>query len=285
MLPSASPVPFTGSDLHGLTLGNAFRKVVIGDPIVQAYSSILIAQDEKWLDVFETGRFPYWLPGHRWPIVTTAEWLVQESLRLSYFEDLAAINQGLPRPKPKPSDDLSQACRAIADRLTAFFEYLASGEVDVVDIYGLKPGPAAWSRPGAMIDVQTSDYYLDYKQVSFRGLRLQATKESAAAPRPLSTPNSPLRAEAGREPSYNYERLKEDLRKHCATHGLFTEEREFVTWCVKNAELLPGCAPPKGAGKYADRRTIKAAIKRHGLERIGLADSNDLEKGKSIPPG
>lgn len=267
-----------------IALGMAFRQTVIGHPSVQAYRSALIVEDEKWFDVFETGCFPSWAGHHLWPVVTTGEALAEAAVRPDQFEMLAALNQGLPLPKPKPSNELSEACRVIADRLIAFFEYLARGEVDAVDIYGLKPGSAAWSRPGAMIDVQTSDYYLDYRQIPFRGLSLEANGRSAAVLRPPSVSDSPQSDRPGREPSYDYQQLRENLRGHCAIHGRFEDSGEFVRWCIRNTPLLPGRERPKGAGKHPDRKTVLAAIEKYGLDRIGLADGVTLEKGKSVSP-
>ena len=286
----ARDTPFAVADLDGSLIGQAFLKLVISDPAVQAHRAAVIAEDHKWAKVFDRGIFPHWFPLYTWPIVISADELALLSIeRPITWEPPGPPKYRFQKPadwrpssaKPAtPSPAIHAVSTIIAARSNWFVGLLARGEVTSIDMEGRKPGPGAWSRRGAEIEIRTSDYYLDYKQPLFRGLTLRVIERPAQVSRFALTSRVTRSNKPGRKDSYDWERLKDKLKEHCANHGRFDSEPELVTWCVKNTTLLPGRSRPKRAGERPDRKTVIAAIEKYGLKRIGLTEGCAQEKGK-----
>jgi hypothetical protein len=78
---------------------------------------------------------------------------------------------------------------------------------------------------------------------------------------------------AGRPEAYDWTKLKKLLKDHVARHGCFESLEQLVNWCRENVGVRPGGRRPQDAGP--DPKTLKSAISRHGLDKIGLRPVED----------
>ena len=78
------------------------------------------------------------------------------------------------------------------------------------------------------------------------------------------------RGTPGRREAYDWAALKKPLAVKVGAHGRFAQQTDLVNWCIENVRLRPGAQRPKGGG--IDAKTVKAAIHRHSLDKIGLSD-------------
>jgi hypothetical protein len=74
--------------------------------------------------------------------------------------------------------------------------------------------------------------------------------------KPRGTPTK----DGGRAPTYDWPALRLKLEGHVRDHGRFPLKARLIEWCQKNAAI----------GKEPDEKTVREAIKRHGLNEIGV---------------
>lgn len=77
------------------------------------------------------------------------------------------------------------------------------------------------------------------------------------------------RGSGGRPDAYDWVALKELLFDYVKKNKRFAEKADLVKWCIQNVQLRSGALQPKGDGP--DPKTVKAAINRHSLDKIGIA--------------
>lgn len=65
--------PLKITDLNGLSLGEAFRKVVIDDPDVIAIGLLALAESKTYANVFKEGQSPGPLENYTWDLDANAE--------------------------------------------------------------------------------------------------------------------------------------------------------------------------------------------------------------------
>lgn len=142
------------SDLSGLGVGQAFRKIVLEDPEVVACREVL---GDEYASIFETGQVPGCVfINYKWPLDLTETELAYYFVRPPvFFED---------SPKPNPSPQIVKVSIAIADRWNRLRQRLISGDlrakatfvrtgvVQEIDSY-------QWGREGLLLDVRSSDLY------------------------------------------------------------------------------------------------------------------------------
>jgi hypothetical protein len=78
------------------------------------------------------------------------------------------------------------------------------------------------------------------------------------------------RSQAGRRPSYDWRGLVPVLQKHVTEHGYFESNIDLANWACDNVKLVAGARKPKGANTEPDLGTVKPAIEKYGLDKIGL---------------
>jgi hypothetical protein len=76
------------------------------------------------------------------------------------------------------------------------------------------------------------------------------------------------RGSPGRPPSYDWPGIVPMLRQYVKAHGYFEAKADLIKWLHDEVKVRPAARAPKGEG--LDRKTITNAIRRHGLEKIGL---------------
>jgi len=84
------------------------------------------------------------------------------------------------------------------------------------------------------------------------------------------------RGTRGRPEAYDWAALKKPLAEYVAARGPFGSQADLINWCIENVMLRPNARQPKGDGP--DAKTVKAAIVRHGLDKIGLGDIGAIGK-------
>jgi hypothetical protein len=65
---------------------------------------------------------------------------------------------------------------------------------------------------------------------------------------------------SGRVPKYDWPALRLKLERHIREHGQFPIKTRLIEWCQKNAAI----------DKEPDEKTVREAIKKHGLDEIGV---------------
>jgi hypothetical protein len=199
------PAPsFTAADLDGLTIGEAFQTFVIKDPEVQAMRGAVVAEDSIHREVFDEGRKPGLWGRFHWPVDVTADTLISA---FGYTRILAVGDYSRDLP---PSPAVQRAAAVIGDRCGIFFGLLRQGAAVATGTYVVTgiDGPlnkAVWSRKGASVDIETSDFIDDVTgkdAVRWSGLVLSAVAQPAVSvPAITSVPaeHEPLRSSAKAE--------------------------------------------------------------------------------------
>jgi hypothetical protein len=72
----------------------------------------------------------------------------------------------------------------------------------------------------------------------------------------------------GRVLTYDWPALRLKLERHVREHGQFPVKARLIEWCQKNAAI----------GKTPDEKTVREAIKKYGLDEIGVMG----ERGSSL---
>ena len=88
--------------------------------------------------------------------------------------------------------------------------------------------------------------------------------QRSATPLPASAP----RGSAGRPEVYDWAALAKPLAEYVEAHGQFGSQADLEKWCLSHVKLRQGARKPKGQTK--DLKNARDAIKRHGLDKIGL---------------
>jgi hypothetical protein len=65
----------------------------------------------------------------------------------------------------------------------------------------------------------------------------------------------------GRVPTYDWPALRVELERHVREHGQFPLKARLIEWCQENAAI----------GKAPDEKTVRDAIKKYGLDEIGVS--------------
>src|ERR1700756_5064821 len=107
-------------DLNDLSLGEAFRKHVLGHCEVVDVGRRLVQQRDSYSAVFVEGQAPGPYVDFHWPIRATAESIAYQFIRLP----LIILDQ----PSPEPSKLETEAAKALADRIDSFVARFASGD-------------------------------------------------------------------------------------------------------------------------------------------------------------
>jgi hypothetical protein len=75
----------------------------------------------------------------------------------------------------------------------------------------------------------------------------------------------------GRPEVYDWAALEQPLAKRVKQHGPFASLTDLAKWCIENVMLNKGVRRPKGDA--LDVKNTITAIKKHGLDKIGLGEA------------
>jgi hypothetical protein len=139
--------------LHGLTLGEAVRKHVVGDCEIVPLGRRLMEKRRSNSTVFIEGQFPGETVNFHWPLDSTSE-SIAHAFVSSCFVDLD-------RPLPEPSELENKVAFALADRFKALVDHHARGEVigrGTFAATGVEGpiGAGQWKRSDLSIDVENN---------------------------------------------------------------------------------------------------------------------------------
>jgi hypothetical protein len=142
--------PNAANYLNGLSLTEAFRRYVIGDPEVAALAKRVLKTDPSESAVFLEGQAPGPFIGFHWPLDLTASALAFR---------FVSLPTGDPRT---PSTAISAVSEVLADRIAALRDILGGGKVVAFGTFLLTgiEGPIGrkqWIRRGMSIDVSNGD--------------------------------------------------------------------------------------------------------------------------------
>jgi hypothetical protein len=132
--------------LDGLSLAEAFRKIVLDDPHIATSAIPVLKLDNFHETVFRNGQFPGLYVDFHWPLDISAH-----SLAYAFV-----------KPKPKVPDAVLRLSEAMARRIQDLREAFSTGAVvtqgtfvTTGEIRGIDR--RQWSRHGLFIDTQNSD--------------------------------------------------------------------------------------------------------------------------------
>ena len=139
-------------DLNDLSLGEAFRKHVLGHREVADLGQRLMQQRDSHSTVFVEGQTPGPYVDFHWPLRATAESIAFQFVRPVIFVDARL---------PEPSELEVGASRALADRIRLLVDSFASGEIIAVGTFAATGvegpiGAGQWTRQDLSIDVENS---------------------------------------------------------------------------------------------------------------------------------
>jgi hypothetical protein len=75
----------------------------------------------------------------------------------------------------------------------------------------------------------------------------------------------------GRPEVYDWAALEQPLAKRVKQHGPFASLTDLAKWCIENVKVNKGVRRPKGDA--LDVKNTITAIKKHGLDKIGLGEA------------
>jgi hypothetical protein len=140
--------------LHGLSLMEGFKKIVLNDPEVVALSKHVVAANKRYAVVFEDGQAPGPAVHFYWPLDSTAS-----AIAFRFVESFLII---VGDPIAAPSTAIFAVSEVLADRIARLRDLLANGEICAFGTFvqsGLEVpiGRLQWTRSGVSIDVSKGD--------------------------------------------------------------------------------------------------------------------------------
>jgi hypothetical protein len=167
--------PDAAAHLDGLSLGEAFRKHVVGDCELAEVRRALAELRPSRAKIFEEGQTPEPVVNFHWRLEVTAETIAYQ------FTD---SHSSLMEYSREPTSLENAASEVIADRFAALIGRLAGGDVVALGTFFVTgtegPIPAAqWTRKNLSIDVQNDDVceIQDYRHLPiWTGVRLQSSR-------------------------------------------------------------------------------------------------------------
>jgi hypothetical protein len=84
----------------------------------------------------------------------------------------------------------------------------------------------------------------------------------------MTKPRGSATKPGGRVSTYDWPALRLKLERHVREHGQFPLKARLIEWCQENAAI----------GKAPDDKTVREAIKKYGLDKIGVMG----ERGSSL---
>jgi hypothetical protein len=138
------------NQLHGLSLIEGFKEFVLNDPEIVALSKHVVAADKGHAAVFRHGQAPGPFIDFHWPLDSSASEIAFRFVSSPFGDD------------PTPSAAISAVSKALADRVGALRDLLASGQISAFGTFvqsGLEVpiGRFQWTRSGISIDVSKGD--------------------------------------------------------------------------------------------------------------------------------
>lgn len=166
-------------DLHGMDLGQAFLKFVLGDRDVMAVAA-RFSPESEFRDVFTEGRFPGPYMKYIWPL------RISEQQLGSAFGRTGSVSLNDSRRPPSP--DEQEAARALVNSLSRFANHLHSGELiatgtAVVSGAEVRVSRGQWSRSDLLVDKATNAIFemRDHTAVPvWTGVYLEVREKSEA---------------------------------------------------------------------------------------------------------
>jgi hypothetical protein len=176
--------------------------------------------------------------------------------------------------------EIANAYRAIQARIRLLLNWLRDRTLIAIghkDDGGTEEMlPSMWFRDDCFLHPIYADFYIAndrYKPGEPKLIRrwsgLVLRRGSVAQASISVTSRAP---KAGRPEAYDWGALAEPLRLHVQELKNRNQRIEaladLVNWCIDNAQLRPNALRPKSSDSYPDPKTVKAAISRHGLDKI-----------------
>jgi hypothetical protein len=140
--------------LHGLSLIEGFKKLVLNDPEVVALSKPVVAADKGHAAVFRDGQAPGPFIDFHWPLDSTASAIAFRFVA----SPLIIIGDAI----ATPSSAIVAVSEVLADRIARLRGFLVNGEIAAFGTFvqwGLEVpiGRLQWTRSGISIDVSNGD--------------------------------------------------------------------------------------------------------------------------------
>jgi hypothetical protein len=140
--------------LHGLSLIEGFKKLVLDDPEVVALSKHVVAADKGHAAVFRDGQAPGPFVDFHWSLDSTASAIA--------FRFVASPLIIIGDPIATPSSAIFAVSEVLADRIARLRDILAKGQISAFGTFvqsGLEVpiGRFQWTRSGVSIDVSNGD--------------------------------------------------------------------------------------------------------------------------------
>jgi hypothetical protein len=140
--------------LHGLSLIEGFKMLVLNDPEVVALSKPVVAADKGHAAVFRDGQAPGPFVDFHWPLDSTASAIA--------FRFVASPLIIVGDPIATPSSAIFAVSEVLADRIARLRDLLANGQISAFGTFvqsGLEVpiGRLQWTRSGISIDVSKGD--------------------------------------------------------------------------------------------------------------------------------
>ena len=140
--------------LNGLSLAEAFRKLVIDDSEVVAAGRRLSEVSQRNSAVFSDGQFPGPFVDFHWPLRSTPESIAWAFV----YSPIMFMDE----PLPTPSELEKTASKILSERIAALINYLARGELIAVGTFAAtgdeRPvGRGQWLRNNLSVDLSNSD--------------------------------------------------------------------------------------------------------------------------------
>jgi hypothetical protein len=192
--------------LVGLSLCDAFQKLVLDDSKIIGLGKLVVGEDDRHRSVFTEGQYPGWYLTYQWPLDIEVDDLAFDFVRPIVFS--------IPGPPlPKASVAMRDVAAAIVEKLQTLRRMLVSGEIVANGTFEKTGsfGPIhrlQWARRGLSIDIKSGDLFqeIDRKDaVQWTGLIFEAPATSGgdrrldAVSRELhQTPSSTIKSDVVR---------------------------------------------------------------------------------------
>jgi hypothetical protein len=142
------------ASLHGLSLADLFKKLVLEHPEVVAAGRAVIEQTRKYSAVFEEGQSVGPFVEYTWALDATTDGLA--------YAFVAPVVHWLGDPLPKPPPVIVDAAAALAARIQLLRRLLTGGRIFAKGMYcqtGItgEIGRLQWARQDTLVDVRNSD--------------------------------------------------------------------------------------------------------------------------------